>query len=184
MNKHAQSGDRLKSLEQLLDDGSDDAIYGLLRRFSFGYDKTIEDEHEKEWDESSLLGLGERVLPMLRRYMNDAESISWPLRILDKVGTPDQIYEALAELTERNEPGYVRDPTKKIQLLHFMGEHRHPRMSEMLLPFLEDMDEGVRFTTVESLLKQKNETAAREPLLKHFIKAEEESGRIKIRIAD
>jgi hypothetical protein len=183
-NKDAQSTDRMRALEVLREDGSDEAIYGLLRRFSFVYDKTIEDEQEKEWVESVLIDMGERVTPMLTRYLHHAESISWPLRILDKVAAPDQIYAILTELTERNEPGYTRDPSKKIQMLTYMGEHKDPRMSAMLAPYLEDMDEGVRFKTVESLVKQKNEEIAREPLLKHFCKPEEESGRIKLRIAE
>jgi len=174
----------MRALEILREDGSDEAVYGLLRRFSFVYDKTIEDEQEKHWVEESLIEMGDKVLPMLRKYLIDADSIAWPLRILEKAATSDQIYEILKDLAERNEPGYVRDPSKKIQMLTFMGEHRDSRMSELLVPYLEDMDEGVRFTTVEALIKQKNEAVSREPLLKHFVKPEEESGRIKIRIAD
>ncbi|HJZ84724.1 MAG TPA: HEAT repeat domain-containing protein [Polyangia bacterium] len=184
VKKDAQSADRMRALEILRDDASDEAIYGLCRRFSFIYDKTIEDEQEKHWVESALIDMGEGVLPMLRKYLLDADSISWPLRVLDKVAPPDQIFEIINELVERNEPGYVRDPSKKIQMLTYMGEHREPRISDLLVPYLEDMDEGVRFTTVESLVRQKSEAVAREPLLKHFIKPEEESGRIKIRIAE
>src|SRR5947199_6205723 len=84
VNKDAQSADRMRALEILHEDGSDDAIYGLLRRFSFVYDKTIEDEQEKEWVESALVGLHDRVMPMLTRYLHDAESISWPLRVMEK----------------------------------------------------------------------------------------------------
>jgi hypothetical protein len=185
VNKDAQSADRMKALEMLREDGSPDAIHGILRRFSFNYDKTIEDEHEKEWVEETLIELGnERVMPSLARYHHEADSIAWPLRILAKIGTSEQIHALLQELVERNEPGYIRDPSKKIQMLHFIGEHKDARMSALLLPYLEDMDEGVRYTTVEGLLHQKNEEVAREPLLAHFAKPEEESGRIKLRIID
>jgi hypothetical protein len=57
------------------------------------------------------------------------------------------------------------------------------RAVEALIPFLEDDDEGIRFTTVEALFKQKNDSA-REPLLKLMTNAEEESLRIKHRIAE
>jgi hypothetical protein len=184
VKKDAQHPDRMRALEILREEGSPEAVYGLLRRFSFVYDKTIEDEQEKDWVFHSICELGESVLPMLRRYLNDAVSISWPLRILEQIATPDQIHEIVVELCQRNDNEYVRDPTKKIQLLTFMGEHRDERFSALLVPYLEDMDEGVRFKAVESLLKQKNETVAREPLLRHFVKPEEESGRIKIRIAE
>ena len=182
-NKDAQSVDRMRALEILRDDASEEAIYGLLRRFSFVYDKTIEDEQEKEWVESTLLELGPAVLPMLHKYLRDADSIAWPLRVLEKVAEPEQIHDILRDLVERNEPGYVRDPSKKIQMLSYVGEHHDPRMAALLLPYLEDMDEGVRYKTVEALLKQKD-PAAREPLLAHFCKPEEESGRIRLRIAE
>jgi HEAT repeat protein len=184
VNKDAQSVDRMRALEILRVDGSDEAVYGLLQRFKFVYDKTIEDEHEKEWVEGTLVEMGEPVLPMLRRYLAQADSISWPLRILDKLATPEQIYETIVELTCHNTNEYTRDPSKKIQMLTYMGEHKDDRITGLLLPYLEDMDEGVRFTTVEALVKQKQEQAAREPLLAHFCKPEEESGRIKRRIAE
>jgi hypothetical protein len=184
VNKDAQSADRMRALEILREDGSDEAVYGLLSRFSFVYDKTIEDEQEKEWVRSALVELGERILPQVRRYLHAAISISWPLGILQKVASSDQIYETIVELTERNTNEYTRDPSKKIQMLTYMGEHKHARIPPLLLPYLEDMDEGVRFTTVEALLKQRDEGACREPLLSHLVKPEEESGRIKRRIID
>jgi hypothetical protein len=184
LKKDAQHPDRMRALEILREDASEEAIYGLLKRFSFVYDKTIEDEQEKDWVFHALCDLGESAMPMLRKYLNDAASISWPLRILEKLATPDQLHETVVELCQRNDNEYVRDPSKKIQLLTFMGEHRDERFAALLVPYLEDMDEGVRFTTVESLIKQKNETVPREPLLKHFVKPEEESGRIKIRVAE
>ncbi|HNF99133.1 MAG TPA: hypothetical protein PK493_17675, partial [Pseudomonadota bacterium] len=61
-DKHAQSPDRFRALELLRDDGSADAIIGLLRRFSFVYDKTIEDEQEKEWVYHELVAMGPKVL--------------------------------------------------------------------------------------------------------------------------
>ena len=62
-DKHAQSPDRFRALELLRDDGSPEAVIGLLRRFSFVYDKTIEDEQEKEWIYHELVGMGTKVLP-------------------------------------------------------------------------------------------------------------------------
>src|SRR5689334_20607911 len=82
LNKYAQSADRLKALESLAADGSEEALYGLLRRFGMMYDKTIEDEQEKEWVFETLCEKGEAALPAVKRYLFSAESISWPLRLL------------------------------------------------------------------------------------------------------
>ena len=62
MNKYAQSPDRMKALQSLRDDGSAEALYGLLRRFGMMYDKTIEDEQEKEWVFEVLLEKGAAII--------------------------------------------------------------------------------------------------------------------------
>ena len=54
-----------------------------------------------------------------------ADSISWPLRLLDKIADEDEELAALEEVLARHEPGYERDPTKKIQLLNHLGHLKH-----------------------------------------------------------
>ena len=184
-NKDAQSVDRWKALETLRDDGSDEAIAGLLRRFSFVYDKTIEDEQEKTWVHDTLVGLGERVLPELEKSLLSADTISWQLRVLKDVANHEQTWAILEKVIAKNDAEYVRDPSKKVQLITFLGEEfLDPRAARALVQYLEDMDETVRFNTVEALLHQKDEEAAREPLLKLLVNEKEESRRIKIRILD
>ena len=183
INKYMQSPDRMKALQALRDDGSDDALYALMKRFGMMYDKTIEDEQEKEWVFELLVEKGAAVLPALKRYVASADSISWPLRLLDKVidGREGRI-DVIAEVLERHEPGYERDPTKKIQLLTHLAGLKHARVPALCAPYLADMDEGVRYAAVEALLKQGDEAAARTPLLDTF--AKEESLRLRIRVAD
>src|SRR6187401_3852555 len=117
VNKYMQSPDRMKALQALRDDGSDDALYALIRRFGMMYDKTIEDEQEKEWVFEMLVGKGGVVLEPLKKYMVSADSISWPLRLLDKIiDTQDKgkRIDFIVEVLERHEPGYEREPTKNI----------------------------------------------------------------------
>jgi hypothetical protein len=185
INKYAQSLDRMKALQALVDDGSDEALYGLMRRFGLMYDKTIEDEQEKEWVFESLVAKGRAALPAVKKYLFSAESISWPLRVLDKIAAnADEEVAIVEEVMARHEPGYERDPTKKMQLLSHLGALKQARSAELCAPYLNDMDEGVRFTAVEALVRQKNEAVAREPLLELFTSDAEESLRIRIKIAE
>jgi hypothetical protein len=185
INKYAQSPDRMKALEALRDDGSDDALFALMKRFGMKYDKTIDDEQEKEWAFEALVELGAKVLPALKRYLDSADSISWPLRLLEKVvATKDEQVDVVAAALERHEPGYERDPTKKIQLLSHIGGFKNPRVTTLAAPYLADMDEGVRYAAVEALLRQGDEAACRGPLLDQFTSPTEESLRLRIRIAD
>jgi HEAT repeats len=185
INKYAQSPDRLKAMQTLLADGSAEALYGVMRRFGMMYDKTIEDEQEKDYLFESLVEKGGAVLQPLKKYLLAADSISWPLRVLDKiVATKDEVITVLAEVMQRHEPGYERDPTKKMQLLTHLAGIKNPRVPALVVPYLADMDASVRYAAAEALLKQGDEAAACEPLLAIFVSAEEESLRLRIRIAE
>jgi hypothetical protein len=184
VNKYAQSPDRMKALQSLRDDGSPDALYGMLRRFGMMYDKTIEDEQEKDWVFEVLLEKGQVIIGPIRKYLLSAESVSWPLRLLDRVAGKDEELEVLKAVLERHEPGYERDPTKKIQVLNHLASVKDDRVPPLLVPYLADMDEGVRYAAVEALVRHKNEEIAREPLLLHFVSDSEDSLRIRIQIAE
>jgi hypothetical protein len=184
VNKYSQSPDRMKALQSLRDDGSPEAIYGMLRRFGMMYDKTIEDEQEKDWVFEVLVDMGAAIIPSIQKYLFSAESVSWPLRLLDRVAGKEEELEILKTVLERHEPGYERDPTKKIQLLNHLAALKDDRAPPLVVPYLGDMDEGVRYAAVEALLRHKNEDIAREPLLDHFVSDGEDSLRIRLQIAD
>jgi thioredoxin-like negative regulator of GroEL len=183
-NKDAQSADRFSSLEALRDDGSPEAVEGLLTRFTIRYDKSIEDEQEKQWVFDELVKMGSHILPSLQKHLRSAESISWGLKVLTEIASKEEAWPILGDLCERNDNTYTRDPSKKIQLLHDLGEASDPRAVKALVPYLTDMDEGVRFVTVEALLRHKDPETAREPLLVLLTNEKEESRRIKKRILD
>ena len=184
VNKYAQSPDRMKALQSLRDDGTPDALYGLLRRFGMMYDKTIEDEQEKDWVFEVLAEKGITILPALKKYMREADSISWPLRLLDKVADRETELAALREILDRHEPGYERDPTKKIQLLNHLAGLKDKRVPALAAPYLADMDEGVRYAAAEALLRTGDEAEASAPLLDQLTKPEEDSLRIRLQIAE
>jgi hypothetical protein len=184
VNKWSQSPDRMKALQALRDDGSPEAIYGMLRRFGMMYDKTIEDEQEKDWVFEVLVEKGAAIIPPIKRYLFAADSVSWPLRLLDRVAGKEEELAVIKEVLERHEPGYERDPTKKIQLLNHLAALKDSRVPPLIVPYLADMDEGVRYSAVEALLRHKNEEAAREPLLLQFVSESEDSLRIRLQIAE
>ena len=186
MNKHMQSPDRFGAMEKLRDIGTEEALYGLAKRFSYVYDKGIEDEQEKEWVESTLVAAGETAIPAVRRFMLESETVSYPLRILEKIASKERLLAILDELCAKEEPGYTRDPQRKIQFLTWLGEWKDAGtvdVSQRVVPYLADFDENVRFIAVDSLSHHKHESA-REPLLDALLRPEEESRRIKVRIAE
>jgi hypothetical protein len=185
LNKYSQSGDRYKAMEALASEGSDEATFGLLRRFGMMYDKSIEDEQEKEWVFDTLVSKGAAALPAVKRYLAAADSVTWPLRVLQKIAAnKDEETEVIAEALARHEPGYERDPTKKMQLIRHLGLLHQARAAALVAPYLEDMDEGVRLSTAEALLTLKDEAVGRSKLLDVFVSDSEESLRLRLRIAE
>lgn len=187
-NKDAQSVDRFASLEALASSTGDkdlrsSAVIGLLGRFGMRYDKLIDDEQEKEYVFDQLRRLGPAILPELEQHMKQAESIAWHLKLLGEVAKPDERWPLLDRLCLDNDNNYTRDPSKKIQIIHFLGEQEDPRCGAALVQYLEDVDEGVRFITVEGLVAHKIE-AAKDPLITLLTNEREESRRIKKRIVD
>jgi HEAT repeats len=184
VNKYAQSPDRYKALQALIDDGTPDAIYGAVRRFGMMYDKSIEDEQEKEWLFDALVDKGASIIPQIERYLLSADSISWPLRLLSKVAAKEHEMQVIQKILLRHEPGYERDPTKKIQLLNHLAGMKEPDAPGLAVPYLGDMDEGVRYAAAEALTRLGNENVARDPLIEHFVSDREESLRVRLQVAE
>ncbi len=185
-HKLAQHVDRWAALEKLAKNGSDEALFALCKRFSFASDKGSEDEQEKQWTVDSLSAKGEAVLPALKRYMKNATAIAYPLEILGRVGNKEAILATVDELFKDEEPGYARDPTKKIQIINWLSDWQGGSDEEIagrVAPYLTDFDEGVRFAATEAISMRPHEVAA-ESLAAALTNPEEESGRLKNRIAE
>lgn len=183
-DKHAQSMDRQASMEALDADGSPEAIVGLLGRFSMRYDKTIEDEQEKNWVYERCKARGDTIVSSLRTYLLSTETMSFGLRLLSEMDDLNKVWPVVEELCARHDNTYTRDPAPKSQLVHFLGEFKDERAGRALLPYLEDVDENVRFTAIEGLFEHGKAEVAFAPLLEHLQKPNEESRRIKRRILE
>jgi hypothetical protein len=187
LNKHVQHEDRFAAMEKLREDGSDEAIVALAKRFSYVYDKTILDEKEKAWVVDTLAGMGERAIGPLRRYAKEAETLSQLFMVLEKICDKAALLSIVDELLSREEPGYTRDPSRKIQILLFLQEWKGASDAEIagrVAPYVADFDETVRFTAVESLDHHRDEGTGRGALLDALLRPEEESRRLKVRTAE
>lgn len=183
-NPYTQSVERYAAMEQLLADGSEDSLVGLMRRFTVVSTKSIEDEEEKGWVYRQLSGLGPKVLPATKRFCLEHENIAWALRIIEDVADEAQEWDMLDALLERHPPGYERDPSKKIQLLTHVAEIEDPSVAEILGRYLEDTDEGVRFFCAEQLLDIGNEAKSKEQLVARLLDDKEDSLRLRTKILD
>ena len=185
-NKLAQQPDRWAALEKLRDDGRDDALFGLCKRFGVTSMKGVEDEQEKSWVVDVLVEKGAASLPALVRYMKNADQLSFPLRVLERVADHDKVIAVVDELFASEPPGYARFPDRRIDLIKWFTEWKGATEDEVLsrvTPYLVDFDENVRFTAIDSLASRDPKKIAG-PLIDALMRPEEESGRIRRTIVE
>jgi hypothetical protein len=118
----------------------------------------------------------------LKRFIRRSESLSWAVKMLDRVLPPEDVLSILLELMSSMDTEYERDPTRKVQLLAELESRRGEAVLPVVLPFLEDVNETARFHAVGAILAQENAGDAREQLAKTL--AREDSMRTKARILD
>jgi hypothetical protein len=185
-NKLAQQADRWAALERLKDDGSDDALVGLCKRFAITSLKGVEDEAEKLWVVETLVDKGAAALAPVVRYMKTAQHLSFPLKVLERIAPRDKILEVVDELLASEPPGYVRMPERRIDLLRWFAEWKPATDDELITrctPYVTDFDENVRFAAIDGM-SHRDPAKIAPPLIAALIRPEEESGRIKRAIAE
>jgi hypothetical protein len=180
-NKLAQQPDRWGALEKLREQGDDEALFGLCKRWSVTSMKGVEDEQEKNWVVDVLVEKGPLCLVALVRYMKQAENLAFPLKVLERVADHDKQLAVADEIFATEIPGYVRMPDKRIDLLKWITEHKamsDDEVIERVTPYVSDFDENSRFTAIEGLATKDPKQIAT-PLIDALMRPEEESGRIK-----
>lgn len=185
-NKLSQQVDRWAALEKLKEDGREDALYGLCKRFGITSMKGIEDEQEKDWVVETLVGKGNDAFGPLVRYMKTAEQLAFPLRVLERIADRDKILAVAEELFKSEPPGYVRMPERRIDLMRWFSEWKPATDEEViahLTPYVTDFDENSRFAAIDGLAGRDPAKIA-PPLIAALTRPEEESGRIKRTIVE
>ncbi len=182
-NPYMQGPERMRGADTLLQIGSDEAIYGLLKRFTIRASNGVVDEEEKEQVYGMLVGLGAAAIPPIERFIRREDQTYQALRALSALLPEDEVVRIIGAALEELGPDYMRNPERKLHLIQHLAELRNPGVLPILLPFLDDFDENVRFQTINGLKEQADE-AAREPLLTRLCGEEEQSLRLKKRIIE
>jgi hypothetical protein len=181
-DKRGMAPDRWEALQALAKIDSEEAVEALLTRFTFYVDPSITDQEEKDSVFEAVVGKGQLAVAPLKRFIAKSESLSWPLKMLERVLAADEVLALLLELISTMDTEYERDPTRKLQLLAELENRRGDRIVAVVLPFLEDVNETARFHAVGALLAQENAAEAKEALERAL--GREDSMRTKARILE
>jgi hypothetical protein len=195
LNPRIQTEERFGALYNLRKNGSDQAIYGLLKRFTITATSkggSVVDEEEKTWVFSAIHEFGQAALPSLTKFImakegpavNPVHSISQCLDLMQMItkDDPQYVLDIIEKLIIANPEGYERDPIRKEEVLNFLIELKNPVVAPLVTTYLLDMNETIRFLTVELLFALDDEEVSREPLLKLFDPDNDESLRIRNRM--
>ena len=183
-NKFKPKDYRQIALREVIDaarEGNEAAIAGLLARYNVNAEPSSEDENEKEWVYDALVDINRKALPMIRRALRTAESITWVQRTLKAIVSHEEYTAEMLDVLSDFDTEYERNPDRKLQTIESLADCRGEKVVEAVLRFLEDVDETVRFQTVVTLAKQED-PIAREPLLKTM--CEDESIRVRNEVVD
>jgi hypothetical protein len=181
-DKRAQAPDRWDSIQALGALKSAAAVKALLPRFKFYVDPSITDNDEKDETFRLVCAVGKDAIPPTRDFARKAESLSWPLKILERLADDDEMVEVLIGLLGHMDTEYQRDPQRKLQVLQALEERHDPRIGAAVERFLADVNETARFHAVAGILRQDDAATHRKALEETL--AREDSVRVKARLLE
>jgi hypothetical protein len=153
-NKRAQAYDRWESIQALTQVRTTESVAALLPRFTFYVEPSITDQEEKDAAFGGVVDTGEPAIEPVVAFLKRADSISWPLKMLDRLCPQDVVVGYLLELVFVMDTEYARDPESKIQVLTALAERRDPRVADAVARFLTDTNETARFAAAGAVIGQ------------------------------
>jgi DNA-dependent RNA polymerase auxiliary subunit epsilon len=180
-DKRAQTYDRMEAIQLLADMKTPDAAAALLKRFTFVIDPSITDSEEKDVAFQGVVAAGKDVVPAVAEFCLKAETLTWPLKILRELLEDEEYQVELIELLGGFDTEYARNVEPKVQLLQALEEVVSEDVREAVAPFLEDVNETVRFHAVQVTFAQNNAESL--PALVKLLE-NEESVRVKNKVAE
>jgi HEAT repeat protein len=175
---YMQSEERMRAAEMLQEIGTDEAIYGILKRFTINAHNQVVDEGELQQVYGMVVDLGAKAVPSILRFIRREERILHPLKALTEIEPEERVVGHIAEALAHIGPEYIKNSEPKLHLVQHLATIETDRMPEILGPFIEDQDEGVRFQVVAALRPYRGPVTG-EALLGRLMGEEEESLRVR-----
>lgn len=182
LERYAQHDARMEAVDKLREIGTEEAIYGLTRRFSATSENLGIDQEEKKHVHDVLVSFGDAAVEPLKRYIKNHDKVTWAIDALSELVSKDELIPFLFDLLKEGDPVFIRGE-KANQLLKALENLEDPSIVPGVIPCLKSADDTVRFAAVECLEAYGAE-AAREPLLEALVSPEEDSVRVKTRIGE
>ncbi|HZH12753.1 MAG TPA: HEAT repeat domain-containing protein [Archangium sp.] len=164
--KYGDPATRQKALQQLGEMKIPEAVTVLLHRYTITVEPLTTDADEKEHVFELIKSFDkDAVAPVTEFLRKNEQATSWSLRILESLLPESEVVTIVVDTLNSLSAQYMRDPEKKVVLLHYVTGKQDPRIPSAVLPHLDDMADEVKIAALKALGPQKHEPA-REPILR------------------
>jgi hypothetical protein len=186
VQKYGPAENRQKVMEQLVAQGTPEALSVLCLRFTVRTEPSITDAEEKEEARRQLVGAGPKAIAPVKEFVeHQEEGVSWGLRVLAELLPPAEMLAMSLALLKRMGREYSRDPDKKLTLLAWLSEHHaevgatstqpagagEPSEAEAaLLPLLEDFSDDVRLSAARLVARLSQSERTRTALIELLLR--------------
>lgn len=181
-NAYVQTQERLRMLDLLADIGTSEALYGMLKRFTFRTEASIVDEDEKEIAFRLLVRAGPSAIAPIERFVAENDAVYWPIKALREIAGLDAAVDLLLNALDQAEARSARVNEHKIQLVSNLRDFNHPRVLERLHVLVQDESEDVRIMAMDGLLTY-GEDIAMQAVIRLLLDGDE-SPRVKMVILE
>ncbi len=178
-DRYGPSEERWSAADQLAEIATDDAVYGMIRRFLAVSDKIAEDREEKRHVQDLLVQLGAKAMPSIRSFIRREADAVLAVECLRRMQSGDALVHELIAILHDVGPHAAR-PDQITPVLAAMAEIKDTSGLEAALPYLEAYDDAIRLAAIDYLAKL-GDQRAKEPFLS-IANNEDTSPRIKERI--
>jgi hypothetical protein len=164
--KYGDPATRQKALQQLGEMKIPEAVTVLLHRYTVTVEPLTTDADEKEHVFELIKSFDkDAIAPVTEFLRKNEQATSWALRILESLLPESEVISIAVDTLNSLSAQYMRDPEKKVVLLHYVTGKQDARIAPTVLPYLEDMADEVKLAALKALGPLKHEPA-REPILK------------------
>lgn len=151
-NPYAQPDVRMREMHKLLEEGTPQALRGVLKRFAVNASGQIADEDEKKYLEDSIAAIGEPALEPLRSYIKTEKQLTFGLRAYKRIAGAEQAVRFFIEVLQYHGPDDHRAVEAKLQVVWQLAEDlAHPEVLPALCPYLLDHGDDIRWAVMDLL---------------------------------
>jgi hypothetical protein len=170
------------ALASLAEIGTEEAIDALLLRYTFRIEQTIGDEEEKRTVYGYLIDLGSTAVDPIVRFLEKHNAPFWPTKALTEIVGEERTVGYLIDIVQDMEAIFDKDIERKVELISNLREFRDPRVTELLLGYLDDDNEEFRVHAVEGLADLGDEEMG-DTLVERLL-SEDETQRVKTTVLE